>query len=198
MSTPTDPAGSEFDMYAEKPPSSDWSYILDDYGIQYRRGLVAQRLRPGWWPFAYADSNREQEDRHRHYPPVPMECGSAFIRLAPDTKYWAWRNEYVSVAPDGKVPHLASASLDIYVRPQGMGGITVPCGVQLDMKAQTYTLTRVGDDWPPELVAQAEGKAAKLLAYLVNAIAERDSGRERPETAHERYDAKRVKAAWEL
>lgn len=162
-----DPAGAEFDMYAVEPPPEPWSYVLDDCGITYRRGLVAQRLRRGWWPFAYAEEGREQSARR---PPrgdrVPPECGVAHLRLTPDTEYRAWRNEIVLAGPDTMVAHLASARLRLRVRQQGMGGIVITCRMRLDLQAQTAAVDRTGDDWPAELTAQAETKGGQAAGLL--------------------------------
>lgn len=193
-----DPAGARWDMYAVAPPEGDWAYILDDYGIKYRRGLVAQRLRPGWWPFAYDDPKREhQARRDRRSGPVKQECGAAHICLSPDTAFYAWRNETVSVFPDFEAPHLAAARLTLYVRrgsveygTAGGGGMVIVCHALFNLAKQEVTVTGMGDDWPHSLREQAEHKAAaKVLDYLIAAIKERDTDRERPETAHERYMA---------
>ncbi len=187
--TDEDPGGAEFDGWALEPPVGDWRYMVDDYDIKYRRGLVAQRLRPGWWPFAYADPDREQQARHPvRGGNVPQECGVRYVRLTPDTRYYSWRNETVLAGPDHQVPHLAEAHLTLWVRPQGSGGIVVTCNAGLDLKARTFTLTGIGGDWPAELKEQAESKAAKLLAFLVAAMDARDNGPERPFTGHDRYN----------
>jgi hypothetical protein len=193
-----DPQGARFDRYAKEPPAEPWACILDDDGIKYRRGLVAQRLRPGWWPFAYADPDREHAARRPlRGENVAQECGVASVRLSPDTTYYAWRNEYVLAGPDSKVPHRARARLELWVRPQGMGGVVVTCEANFDLKTQTCVLSRVGDDWPDRLKAQAEAKASKLTAFFSAAMAGRDAidGPEFPLTSRDRWDAaKRVRA----
>jgi len=195
--TDDDPKRAEFDMYAKEPPAGEWGYMVDDYGIKYRRGLVAQRLRPGWWPFAYEDAERERQARRpRHGDNVPQECGAAIVRLTPDTAFYSWRNEMVIADPDLKVPHLAQARLTLWVRPQGMGGIVIDCDVTFDLKARTYSFADngerwfagIGADWPAELKEQAESKAAKLLAFFLAAMDARDNGPERPVTGHDRYN----------
>ena len=172
-----DPEGTEFDMWAVAPPCEPWSYVLDDDGIRYRRGPF------GWWPFAYAGEAREQSARR--YWSAPADCGVACLRLAPDTEYRSWRNEYVLAEPDRTSPQLASARLTLWVRKQGLAGMVVRCRVQLDLRAQAFTIDRAGHDWSAELTAQAETKAAKLLAFLAAARAERDAtdGPEVPVTA---------------
>jgi hypothetical protein len=43
------------------------------------------------------------------------------VRLCPDYTAFSWRNEYVTVVPDDRVPHEASARLTLRVIPRGMG-----------------------------------------------------------------------------
>jgi len=173
----SDPAGAEVDIYAVGLPAEPWSYVLDDGGIRYRRGPS------GWWPFAYADEAREQSARS--YWSARADCGVACLRLAPASEYRSWRNEYVLAEPDRKMPHLASARLALLVRGQGLGGVVVPCHMQLDLRAQAFTIDGAGRGWPPPLTAQARMRAAKLLAYVAAALAERDApgGLELPLTA---------------
>lgn len=169
----------EVDGYALRPPAADWSYVIDGSGIAYRRGLVPQRLRAGWWPFAYADSDREHDYRRRDVPPVPPECGVAILRLSPDCRNYAWRNEYVLVGPDRKVPHLAHASAYLWAGERR----TLRCGIALDLKAQTYTVEELPEDAPDEIRAQAEEKGRKLVAFLAAACLERDGDKPAPTTA---------------
>ena len=169
----------EVDGYALKPPEGDWSYVIDYEGIAYRRGLVAQRLRPGWWPFAYADAEKEHRYRREYDTPVAMECGVAILRLSPDCRFYSWRNEYVLVGPDRKVPHLAHASVYLWAGERR----TLRCGIALDLKAQTYTVEELPGDAPEEIRAQAEEKGRKLVAFLVAACLERDGGKPAPTTA---------------
>jgi hypothetical protein len=124
MATTGNTGLGSFDMYALPPPEGDWSYVLDQNGIAYRRGLIALRLRRGHWPFAYEDPAREHRarrslDRHAPKGRLPLECGAASVRLSPHTACYAWRNELVSIHPDPAVPHLAKALLSLWIRPQG-------------------------------------------------------------------------------
>jgi hypothetical protein len=171
-----------FDMYAVPPPGGEWSYVLDEPGIAYRRGLIAQRLRPGHWPFAYADPGLEHKarrslDRHADGGRLPLECGAASVRLAPDTRLYSWRNEEVSVHPDAGSPHLAWANMHLRVRPQGLGG------VHLDLQAGTYQITQLPDGTPDHLRGQADDKARKLVAFFAEHLRLRDTDLPRPVTA---------------
>jgi hypothetical protein len=175
-----------FDMYAQEPPPEPWSYVIDEAGSQiaYRRGLVAQRLRPGWWPFAYADPEQEHRarrrlDKYTRTGRLPAECGAAGIRLAPDCRFYAWRNEYVLVTPDVEVPHIAHASVSLWTG----GRNTLRCEIRFDMKAQSYEITGLPVDVPPEIQSQADSKGRKLVAFLAAACEARDGTAARPVTA---------------
>ena len=41
-----DPPGSKFYSWPSAPPAGEWAYILDDFGVTYRRDTL--------WPFASA------------------------------------------------------------------------------------------------------------------------------------------------
>lgn len=84
-----------FDMYPSKPPEGTWAYVVDDYGIVFGRG---------WWPFY---DNRSLQP--------------SAVRLAPDTAFRAWRNEYVLVYPGIDDDRTCWFQVSIYLRPQGMG-----------------------------------------------------------------------------
>jgi hypothetical protein len=170
--TAHDPAGSEFDGYAQPVPDGEWSYALDDSGIRYRRS---------GWPFGC-------ESRHSR------ELEPSTVRLAPDTDYRSWRNEYVLLYPGRfgewsheATPERAHAYLDLWVRKQGMGGIIVPrVEVEIDLEAE---VARVADDCPDVVRGQADMKAARLLAFLQAHIARARTprGRRTPRTAHDAW-----------
>jgi hypothetical protein len=180
---------ARLDGYANEPPAGEWSYVIDETGIAYRRGLIAQRLRPGWWPFAFADSGREQSERHRHYPAIRQECGVAWLRLAPDSKFWAWRNEYVLVGPDREVPHLAHASVTLWAGDR----VTLPCEIHLDLSAGTYELGPLPEDAPADVIAHAHLKGAKLVKFLADACIARDGTEAAPVTAADLEDVRVAK-----
>lgn len=169
---------AKVDGYAVEPPAGEWSYVIDGSPVIYRRGLVAQRLRRGWWPFAYVGSEREQRERHgdrREPGRVAQECGVAIMRLSPDTRNYAWRNEYVIIGPDRKVPHLAHASVTLWAG----GRLTLPCHIHLDLQAGTYAVEGLPDDAPAGVRAHADLKGARLVAFLATACAERDASTDR-------------------
>jgi hypothetical protein len=155
-----------FDGYAEPTPDGDWAYDLDDHAITYRW----RALGDPYWPFADLDGTPGRS-----------------VRLAPNTEYKSWRNEYVSVYPDHERPHLATANLTLWIRPQGMGGMVCKtASVALDLAAGTATVT----GWvPTALREQAETKAARILAFMKAAIAERASGVKVPSSAYDRWIA---------
>jgi hypothetical protein len=173
----------KFDMYAVPPPPGPWNYALDEPGIVYRRGLVAQRLRPGWWPFAYGDARREHEARRRRLPPVPPECGAASVRLCPDYTAFSWHNEYVTVVPDAHVPHQASARLTLWVIPRGMGAMVTQCTARFDLRAGSCQVTGLHPGLPAAVRAEAEEKADKISAYLAAEVRNRDGDARQPKTA---------------
>jgi hypothetical protein len=174
-----DPTGAEFDGYAKEPPAEPWGYVVDEARpVAYHHPLIPPRLREGYWPFA---------DPAGEYTAVS-------VRLAPDCRDYAWRNEYVLVWPDKETPYLAEADLDLWVRPQGMGGIVLNCSVRLNLRAGTYEVTRLPEDTPAEVREQSEGKARKLLAYLAAECAARDAcERKAPVTASELEAARRAR-----
>jgi hypothetical protein len=180
----------ETDGYALQTPAEPWAYVVDDTGIAYRRGLVAQKLRPGWWPFAHDDPEREQRERHPlRTGNVPQECGVAAVRLSPDCQLYAWRNEYVTVGPDPRVPHLASATLTLWVAPQ----TTLRVGVSLNLQDLTCELGRMPEDAPAEIRDEAHMKARKLIEFFRAECAARDTTKPRPATAADLEEERRAK-----
>ncbi len=178
------------DGYAQEPPAEPWEYVIDDTRTIYRRGLVAQKLRRGWWPFADEDPEREQASRHPlGRPNVAQECGAKIVRLAPDCKFWSWRNEYVLAGPDREVPHLAHASLDIWVR----RAVTVHIQVHLDLRAGTFTVEGLPEDAPAEVIERAGVRGRKLAAFFAAECAARDSDKPRPVTAADLEHERRAK-----
>jgi hypothetical protein len=199
---PADPARAVLYTYPGPVPAEPWAYELDSGPnlIKYRRGLVCQRLRPGWWPFAYADPAMEQQARHRTSKPVAQECGVAGIQLSPDTEYRAWGDESVTVSPDTQVPHLAGIRyLYIPVRVQGSCRVVVYCSVALNLLDGTWQLHGADDDWGP-LTAEADSRSRKIMEFLRAAIAQRDAGNgpAAPLTAYERYMAAKQRQALRL
>jgi hypothetical protein len=146
-----------FDMYAVPPPDGDWAYEVDYTGVTYG---------PGWWPF-YRDGRAD------------------VVRLAPNTRYWAWRNEYVLLGPGTGAT--VSARVTLYLAPQGLGGLVVDTQVRLDLRARTAT---VDPGCPAEVCEQAQIKADRLVAAVLAARAERRRGRTGPTTAYDPWIAR--------
>lgn len=171
--TASDPAGSEFDGYAQPVPLGQWGYALDDHCIVYRRT---------GWPFG----RRPVAGRG--------EPGPESVRLAPDTDYRSWRNEYVLLYPgrigqwgEDAAEGWAHAFLDLWVRKQGMGGIIVPrVEVEIDVD---HAAAHVAATCPPVLREQAQMKADRLLAFLQHHTSRARTPRARrtPATAHDAY-----------
>lgn len=168
--TAGDPAGSQFDCYAQPGPDGEWSYVLDDNGIRYRRS---------GWPFGQDRAGRKGL----------LEPST--VRLAPDTDYRSWRNEYVLLYPgrpgewSGEATsEWAHAYLDLWVRKQGMGGIIVPrVEVEIDLG---NGVALIAEDCPAAVRGQAEMKGARLVAFLQDHIkrARTPRGRRTPADAH--------------
>jgi hypothetical protein len=144
------------DGSAVAPPQGEWMYEVDDFNVVYG---------PGWWPF------------HRGGEPTT-------VRLAPNTRYWAWRNEYVLVTPTADAA--ARARLSVYVAPAGAGGVVVTTGAVVDLRAGTAV---VDDGCPAHVRDAAQVKADRVLALALAARAQRRRGQAAPVTAYERYRA---------
>jgi hypothetical protein len=121
-----------FDMYGGATPDGDWGYVVDDCGITYG---------PGWWPY------------HRDGKP-------GTVRVSPNTEFRSWRNEYVLISPSPSLtePATAVARLQLFVRPQGMGAMTVAARIGVDIRQRTFSLP---DGLPAELHEQATVKGRR-------------------------------------
>lgn len=162
--------GERVSPFESRQPTGDWSYIVDDDGISYG---------PGPFPF------------HGIWMSDP-QLEPKIVRLAPDCAYYAWGHEYVLLEPtaDGR----ASADITITVRPLNRGAVTVGVSVLLDAAAGSYAL----GDCPAHVRDAAEEKAGKLLRFLQTAIAERDAGRSKPDTAFDRWAAQEAMATTDV
>jgi hypothetical protein len=158
MTTARTRPDEEFDGWAIAPPTGEWEYELDDFGATFG---------PGWWPFY-------------------KEGHPAAVRLAPNTAYQSWRNEYVTLWNNSEA--IAHADLKLWRRPQGMGGMIGRARVTIDIRNKRVTISA---GCPADLREQAEAKAERLLRFILMARRERRAGR-RLITAHERYEAERA------
>lgn len=90
---------------------------------------------------------------------------------------------YVLVAPDEDAH--AHAYLSLFAGARGMGADVIgDVKVLIDLRHGTAT---VATELPAEYAEPAKALAAKLLAVVRNARAERRRGIRRPTTAHERW-----------
>lgn len=171
---------TKVDGYALQPPDGEWGYVIDGSNVIYRRGLVAQKLRRGWWPFADRDTDQEQRERHSgRYGVIPQECGWASVRLSPDVRLYSWRNEYVLAGPDLTVPHMAHASAHLWVEPRR----TISVEYHLNLADHTWTIDRLPDDAPQHVRDQANAKGDRLVAFFKAACEARDGTDREPVTA---------------
>jgi hypothetical protein len=134
-------------------PSGSWAYLVDDYGIGYG---------PGWWPY------------YRVGKPDS-------VRLAPDTAYYAWRDQYVLAGPADTA---ATSHVTVTLALPGDDGRTVRCQVYLDLRDRSVT---VPDTVPAAARPGAQEKGQRVLDLLLAARAERRRGASAPVPAHERW-----------
>ncbi|MGF6885003.1 hypothetical protein ABIA39_003422 [Nocardia sp. GAS34] len=162
-----DPAGSYFDVWGRPTPPGDWAYDLDDFDIHYG---------PGWWPFY---------TRYKPFakPEITRPIG---VRLAPDTEYYSWRNEYVLLRPDLRNPVVVTGLLRLFVRRQGGGAICVDTRITVDMRAKGV---HIPADCPHALRDQAQTKGERILRFLLHHRARRRAGDTRPVTAYDKWIA---------
>jgi hypothetical protein len=149
--------------YTPPPPPGPWEYILEDPDILFG---------PGWWPFYLTAATT---------PRSPVA-----VRLAVETKYWAWNlqhnTEHVTLKPQGNGG--ASARLDFYQRPRGLGARIAQVELTLDIRARTFT---IAPECPPSLTEQARLKGQRPRDYVLLARSERGRGWKRPWTARDQH-----------
>jgi hypothetical protein len=142
-------------MYGGPPPDGEWNYIVDDHSITFG---------PGWWPY-YRDGK------------------PGTVRMSPDTEFRSWRNEYILTRPRRSEPAQAVARLHLYVRPQGMGAMTVAAQLVIDIRQHTVALP---DGLPEHLCEQAATKGQRLLDRILADRRHRRRGAAGPHTAYDR------------
>ena len=103
-----------------------------------------------------------------------------FVRVAPDSEYRSWGNEYApTIWPvDGA---RATADFHVWVRAEGNGAILAPVTADFDLAGKTVRLTGCH----VSVRSQAQSKAQKLLALIIEHMAARDAGELAPRVAFE-------------
>lgn len=188
-----DPPGAKFYMWPGTPPEGDWSYIVDDFAVGYRRDTL--------WPFrstrtdgasdeqSLASFIRQGEKRGEDWR-LGDGCGWCPVLFSPDLDYaYAAGQNRVQVWPDMREAWKASADLELHVRTQGRGAIVLACSLVIDLRDMTGTITTwpidgspigadgFSEDFPEALKEQAAERKAKILALLAEHMARRDAGR---------------------
>jgi hypothetical protein len=152
---------AKFDGFVDVEPTGEWEYEVDDNAVQYGAGL---------WPFYSTEGE----------PSQPTS-----VKLAPNSEY-GWGNTQcvmMTILPERA---LAVVSLEVFVRPQGLGGWVHELEAEIGL---------VSDAWrwriqpAPEIIVQANVKRDKILKFLRLARQQRDAGQRAPVTAWERYYA---------
>ncbi len=105
------------------------------------------------------------------------------VRLAPDTAFYAWYCEYISLRASNQA-HLAVARMTVHIpKLTGGGSFGVTTEVQINVRDRTVTV--LDDDVTGDLKEQADWKARSVLALLLRERDRRRRGASRPRTAHE-------------
>ena len=162
------------------PMGQEWGYVPDEHPGQEWRGMVACGLRPSTWPY------KLYTDRHGKDP-------YGAVRLAPDWCLYAWGNEYVSASWVPESPHAVTCRTVIERRYAPPGQVSdwprnpfagegndhwqfyqwSACIVVNLLTGEHATVVspagRPGTRppvTPDDVRAEAEHKAAKLLAFF--------------------------------
>jgi len=152
-----------FDMCAAPPPEADWAYEVDDTDVT---------CGPGWWPL------------HRHGQPD-------VVRLAPNTRYWTWRNEYVLLGPGQGATVTARLTRDLARRAWVAWWSTPTSGWTCALVPPPSTPTV-----PARCVSRPRPRPTGCQAAVLAARAERRR-RTGPTTAHDRWIARKDTAGKE-
>lgn len=140
-----------FDPYAVQPPMEPFDYIVADEPIR--------RMPPG--------------------SPRLLRVDHSALRLAPDSQYRAWRNEYVTVreetaAFDGQEPvTVLRVQGSVYLHPHGLGVDVLDFEAAIVKPAQEglISVAAGGNDR-----GAVERKVAKVLDWYRSEIELRDNG----------------------
>jgi hypothetical protein len=167
------------DRHEFNPMGAEWSYILDsgNDGPAWR-ALVAKNMRYGTWPFAgHGHTGRRGGPSYHH------------ARLSPDWVFYSWGSEYVGASWDEAEPSIVKCRL-VIGRDYG-DDYTGHVVIDLRAKAcQPWLPCQRGRERgiPADVAAEAEHKAAKLLAFFLDAIMHWKAGdQERPVQAADIY-----------
>ncbi|WP_159848540.1 hypothetical protein [Nocardia sp. CY41] len=158
---PDDPTGSYFYSWGVPTPPGEWNYRLDEF-VHYG---------PGWWPFyTFFPASRDT-------PEGLLQSG---VRICPDTEKRAWGSETVLLWPNRHSdPAIATATLHLCVRPQGLGVIAVDTKLTIDLRAKTFC---VSPNCPQPVREQAETKAARILRFVQHHRSRRRAGKKNSDT----------------
>jgi hypothetical protein len=128
--------------YPAKPPVEPCAYILDDEGIICNPNSL--------WPFWTPKSRY-----NGHY------SNPAVIRIAPDTQYQAWGQEYILLG-DRAMQRKAGVSFHISIEPKGMCYLVAHCHAEIDQ--QTWEISDL--ICHPSVEQAARAKLEKVIEFL--------------------------------
>jgi hypothetical protein len=141
--------------YPAKPPEEPYAYILDDKGTIYN----SDSLWPFWTP-------KSSYNGHKSNPAV--------IRIAPDTQYQAWGQEYILLG-DRAMQQKAGVSFHISIEPKGMCYLVAHCHAEIDLKS--WEISNLICHPSVELAART--KLEKVTEFLKRSQQEAREGIER-------------------
>jgi hypothetical protein len=128
--------------YPAEPPEEPYAYILDDEGIVYNPNSL--------WPFWTPKSGY---NGHKSNPAV--------IRIAPDTYYQAWGQEYILLG-DRAAQQKAGVSFHISIEPKEMCYLVAHCHAEIDL--QTWEISNL--ICHPSVEQAARTKLEKVTEFL--------------------------------
>ena len=155
--------------YPSKPPEEPFAYILDQEGIIFNPD--------SFWPFWHPKTAFNGQ-----------KSSPSGVRLAPDTHYQAWGQEYVlsssqdclkagvsfqiSLATPGRNPAHYAAALNV-----------AHCHAEMDL--QTFEISNLICD--PTVETEARAKLQKVAEFFKYSQQQARAGVKRPETAYGRW-----------